>query len=168
MEFKFENFLDIPEVACVYLIKSLRDDRVYVGSTTNAKQRASNHKSQLNCCRHDNQRLQNFKNKYGFDSLVFIVLEQCDKLELLSKEQYYIDNLKPSFNIILEATRGVGSLNTGICNGNSKLTECQVREIRNSNAKGKDLALKYSVSPSQISMVRNYKSYKNVKDELSK
>jgi predicted GIY-YIG superfamily endonuclease len=83
----------------IYLISSLCDKRVYVGSAANFQRRFVQHRSSLLRGLHDNARLQNFVNKYGVESLAFSIAELCEKNELLEREQFYIDLLKPSFNI---------------------------------------------------------------------
>lgn len=52
-----------------------------------------------------------------------------------------------------------GTRNRGERQGISKLTECDVREIRSSADAGKTLAVKFNVSKSRISDIRNGKSW---------
>jgi hypothetical protein len=47
----------------------------------------------------------NFTVKYGFESLIFEVLEYCDVSMLEVIEQKYLDALKPEFNICKKAYR---------------------------------------------------------------
>ncbi len=70
----------------------------YVGSTKDFKGRWRRHKNQLKKGKHPNQILQNACNKYGFNTLEFIIIATCpiDYLEKL--EQYFIDNFKPKYN----------------------------------------------------------------------
>ncbi len=41
--------------------------------------------------------------KYGYGNFSFEILEFCDKKETLIREQYYIDLLKPEYNILKKA-----------------------------------------------------------------
>lgn len=178
MEYRLDSYIEIPKIPCIYGIKSTVDSRLYIGSTTNALFRARGHQSHLKCGRHDNPRLQNFANKYGLSSLTFYIIEVCDIAQLLVREKYYIDTLNPHFNIIRDvmsrgrsaktsekAKQAIGNANRGIKNGNAKLNKYEVLEIRKSKDTCAVLSERYSISASQICMVRNYKSYKDITDE---
>jgi group I intron endonuclease len=41
--------------------------------------------------------------KNGYSNFSFTILEYCDKKDLIKREQYYIDLLKPEYNICLIA-----------------------------------------------------------------
>lgn len=38
--------------------------------------------------------------KYGYSSFKLEILEYCDTNNLLKKEQYYLDYLKPEYNVL--------------------------------------------------------------------
>jgi len=46
--------------------------------------------------------------KYGYSNFRLEILEYCDKKSLISREQYYIDILKPEYNICLKAGSSLG------------------------------------------------------------
>lgn len=92
----------------IYIIKSTINDKCYVGSAVCINRRIRDHKNFLTKNKHYNKKLQNHYNKYGIKSLLFDVLEYCDKLVLISREQYYIDTLKPFFNVCLTAGSTLG------------------------------------------------------------
>lgn len=50
--------------------------------------------------------------KYGYSNFILEILEYCDQDEVLLKEQYYIDNIKPEYNILNEATSSFGYKHT--------------------------------------------------------
>lgn len=76
----------------IYIIKNKQNDKIYIGSATNFKNRLSRHKSDLNQDRHHNIHLQRAWNKHGEDSFEFFMLEKVEKSEdLISREQHYID-----------------------------------------------------------------------------
>ena len=46
--------------------------------------------------------------KYGYFNLE--ILEYCDKISIIEREQYYIDNLKPEYNLCLIAGSSLGRI----------------------------------------------------------
>lgn len=83
----------------IYQIKNKINNKSYIGSSSRLKFRWSRHLTDLKCNIHHSLALQRACNKYGIDSFEFIVLEYCKDDELLQKEQYYLDVLKPEYNI---------------------------------------------------------------------
>jgi group I intron endonuclease len=93
----------------IYKIQSkIKPERVYIGSSVNVRNRRHDHFRELRLGIHKNSRLQKHCNKYGLDDLVFSVLIGCDKQNLLAYEQFYIDALKPYFNISPTAGNTLG------------------------------------------------------------
>lgn len=43
--------------------------------------------------------------KHGYNAFTLDILEYCEKEELITREQYYIDKLSPSYNILKIAVR---------------------------------------------------------------
>jgi group I intron endonuclease len=84
----------------IYKIQSKSmPERTYVGSAINLRDRWWNHIGKLKSNTHGNAKLQNHFNKYGEEDFVFIIIEPCLPEFLTIREQYYIDTLKPFFNI---------------------------------------------------------------------
>jgi group I intron endonuclease len=50
--------------------------------------------------------------KYGYASFSFEILEYCNKNDVLVREQYYLDLLKPEYNILRIAGSSLGYLHT--------------------------------------------------------
>jgi group I intron endonuclease len=46
--------------------------------------------------------------KYGYNKFSLDILEYCDKFNLIEREQYYLDNLKPEYNISKIAGSRIG------------------------------------------------------------
>ena len=70
---------------------------VYVGSSSNIKNRWSDHKSRLRHGKHHSDRLQAAWEKHG-NNLLFEILEICDRNDLECREQYFIETLKAKLN----------------------------------------------------------------------
>ena len=92
----------------IYCLKNTIDNRCYVGSAQKLNYRLWNHKHRLTKGTHANKILQNFVNKYGIDAIYFEILESVDINNLIEREQYYIDTLKPEFNILPKAGSSAG------------------------------------------------------------
>jgi len=78
----------------IYIIKNVNNNKVYVGSSINIKNREYKHFWMLERGSHDNLHLQKSYNKHGKSSFVFEVIEICDIPLLIKKENYYINNFK--------------------------------------------------------------------------
>ena len=78
----------------VYMLYFKNNDKVYIGSSVDIKNRVSTHKSMLKCFCHSNSLLQRDYNVYGEDNLCWKVLEEFREDEdigiLLKKESEYI------------------------------------------------------------------------------
>ena len=87
------------EVTCIYKIVNTTNGKIYVGSAVNFRKRKNLHLKNLRDGNHGNRHLQLAFNKYNLDSFVFEILELCCRENLLEREQYWIDTLKPDYNI---------------------------------------------------------------------
>lgn len=84
----------------IYKIQSKsKPERCYIGSAVNLSNRWSVHQKDLRKNSHASMKLQRHYNKYGFADLDFSIIENCSKNSLIEREQFYIDNLDPFFNI---------------------------------------------------------------------
>jgi group I intron endonuclease len=50
--------------------------------------------------------------KYGYSKFKLEILEYCDPLDVLLREQYYLDLLKPKYNILTVAGSSLGYKHT--------------------------------------------------------
>jgi group I intron endonuclease len=80
----------------IYIIKNTIDNKIYVGSSINIGNREYKHFWMLNKGIHDNKFLQNSFNKFGKENFIFEVVEKCTEVELIDKENFYIDKFKSS------------------------------------------------------------------------
>jgi group I intron endonuclease len=96
-------------VTGIYKITSEITQKFYIGSSITIGKRWTAHLWRLRNQKHGNRYLQNHVNKYGIEDLKFSVLEIIPSNPdghtkeyidaLLEKEKYYIEKLKPEFNI---------------------------------------------------------------------
>lgn len=102
-----------PKKSAIYGILNLLDGKIYIGSAIKINMRLSSHKSKLNKNTHINPHLQRAWNKYSELAFEFIVLEYCDTLNLIEREQYWIDLTKSNdpmfgYNIRKKASSNLG------------------------------------------------------------
>lgn len=82
---------------------------LYIGSAINFSERKIRHKHHLKKQIHKNIHLQRIYNKYGCNSFVFEVIEVVDDFNLLiEREQYYINTLNSTLNILRLAGNCIG------------------------------------------------------------
>ncbi|WP_210143439.1 GIY-YIG nuclease family protein [Staphylococcus sp. GDY8P94P] len=80
----------------VYMIRNKKNNKKYIGSSINILGRFSNHMNR-DSYRYDSEFYRDIRSS-EYTDFDFIVLEECDKDELITKEQYYFDLLKPEYN----------------------------------------------------------------------
>lgn len=94
----------------IYCIKNTANNKIYIGSSTHIYYRLRRHKSDLLRSVHANPILQNAYNKYGADSFIVSIIEECGEDIVLEREQYYINTLSPVYNITKEVINNRPSL----------------------------------------------------------
>lgn len=95
-----------PKLCGIYAIR--KDERFYIGHSSNIRIRWSKHKYLLRKGAHPNPHLQNAWNLYGEEAFEFLVLEECAVELLLEREQYYFDQHLDKYNIALVAGSRLG------------------------------------------------------------
>ena len=91
----------------IYKLYFKESNNFYIGSTTKSfKERFRRHTSDLNANRHCNVMLQQAFLKYGMPYIE--ILEICDSENCIKREQYYMDILKPVYNIAKKAGNTLG------------------------------------------------------------
>jgi len=90
----------------IYKIVNKINNKFYLGSSKNLEKRWIQHKSNLEKDNHINIILQRAWNKYGQNNFEFIILESCEESKLFEREQFYIDTLKPKYNVGLKSIGG--------------------------------------------------------------
>lgn len=155
----------------IYKIINILNNKIYIGYSINIYRRWEDHKRLLKKNTHHSIKLQNAYNKYGVNSFVFEIIEECDKKYIVKREQYYIDlfdSYNNGYNCLPKARSTFGRILTNetrikmsLAQIGKKLTEEQKIKIGISN-KGK----KHS-KESKIKMSLSKKGYK-VSDEAKK
>jgi len=93
----------------IYTIINQVNGKFYVGSAVNFRKRWLLHRSNLNNETHPNRHLQHAWNKYGEENFYFGIIEPVEnKEDLLGREQYWMDLLKPEYNICTTAGSSLG------------------------------------------------------------
>jgi group I intron endonuclease len=82
-------------LSAIYFIENTINDKIYIGSATNLIKRWNMHKHQLRNNKHHSILLQRAWNKYGEEVFEFGILETVDKDNLINREQYFLDLIKP-------------------------------------------------------------------------
>lgn len=132
----------------VYQLVNLINGKSYVGSSVNLYIRLkqySNPNFLAKTIKNSNSAISLAILKYGFTNFGFRVLEltpldslnsKTDKRNLLiSKEQYYMDLIKPEYNILPKAGSPLGTINTEETKKNKSLAQLN----RDTNRRGKTL-----------------------------
>lgn len=90
----------LPATSGVYRITCTANGKFYIGSALSLNKRRREHLHGLRRNKHSNRIMQNAFNKHGETAFVFDVLEIVLVPEMLTaREQYWIDTLKPTFNL---------------------------------------------------------------------
>ncbi|MGR3179409.1 MAG: GIY-YIG nuclease family protein [Candidatus Anammoxibacter sp.] len=110
----------------IYKIKNKVTNDVYIGSAKNFNIRWKEHIKRLKRKNHHSIILQNAWNKYGEQSFDFQIIEYVqDVSKLIDREQYYLDLIKPKYNICKYAYSSLGR----------KPTEETRKKLRENNGK---------------------------------
>lgn len=100
---EIEIIQPLPSKPGVYRILNTETGDMYVGSSVNMLRRRNTHLWHLRRGDHQSPILTAAWEKYGESEFVFEVLEICEKSDLLTREQHYLDTLRPRYNIALVA-----------------------------------------------------------------
>ncbi len=99
----------ISSTSGIYKITCLANKRIYIGSAVNLLKRKRDHFNTLRRNNHCNIHMQRAWNKYSPDVFTFEVLEYVLPMSLTAREQYWLNKLKPGFNILREAGSPLGT-----------------------------------------------------------
>lgn len=116
----------------VYKIVNSVTGDFYIGSSVDFGFRKWSHLNDLRLNKHHSPILQNSYNKHGEDKFKFEILETFSSPEtLIAREQFYIDTLKPRYNISQVAGSTLGLKHSEQARLNmSKAHKCLTKEQR--------------------------------------
>lgn len=92
----------------IYKIINVTNEKFYIGSAKNIEKRWERHRKDLKLNNHQNIHLQRAYNKQWGEGFEFIVLEEREPCKLIECEQFYLDMLKPEYNICKIANSSLG------------------------------------------------------------
>ena len=99
---------DLKEKCGIYMIVNLVNGKKYVGSSVDIYNRLHEHLHNLKNRKAHNVHLQASWDKYGEDKFIYSLLEYCNKSIQFEREQYYIDVLKPEYNLTSNVVANTG------------------------------------------------------------
>jgi group I intron endonuclease len=85
------------KICGIYMIYCKDNESAYVGQSRNLYARLRGHRLELSKKIHKNSILQRTYDKYGPDSFVYLLLEICEKEQLLEREKYLFDLLEDDY-----------------------------------------------------------------------
>lgn len=92
----------------IYRIVNTSNGHQYIGSSVDMRRRWAVHRNALKNNKHHSAHLQNAWNKYRETAFIFEVLEHWEKDVLIGMEQWWINHVKPEYNIRTKAEGGIG------------------------------------------------------------
>lgn len=108
---KLNIFADNRNKIGIYRWVNNLNGKTYIGSSNNLSIRFYTYYS-LSYLAKSNRPVERALLKYGFSKFSLEILEYCSLNDLLKKEQYYLDNLKPEYNIVKTAGSILGYKHT--------------------------------------------------------
>lgn len=110
---KIQIIKEIKGKSGIYRWINNKNGKSYIGSSVNLSARLYRYYSLAHITAQSKHSLKcKSLVKYGYSSFTFEILEYCNKDEVLVREQYYLDLLKPEYNILSVAGSPVGYLHT--------------------------------------------------------
>jgi group I intron endonuclease len=150
------------QISCIYEIVNIKNNERYIGSAKDFNRRRRNHLNLLKKNKHHSNKLQNNYNKYGECNFNFYIIEELlDPINLITREQYYLDLIKPKLNMTL-----IAGLNSSQGLKRSKETCKKISEA----LKGKGLSEyhKKSVSDTLTGKKQSNETKQKRSDEIKK
>lgn len=96
------------EASGIYQIRNTVNGKIYVGSAKCFRKRWAVHMHGFRHSKHPNRYLMRAWGKYGAEAFRFEILETCNLPELIVREQFWIDTLRPSYNLAPKAGNCLG------------------------------------------------------------
>jgi group I intron endonuclease len=126
----------------IYQILNLTNNKKYIGSSANyLSRRKATHLYYLRKNCHPNIYLQRAWNKYGEQNFRFEILEKCEPDKCIEREQYYIDTIKPEYNILPIANSRLGKRHSSLVRKKISLALKGIAKPKRSDNHKKNLSL---------------------------
>lgn len=109
---KLEVLLETRGKSGIYMWRNLDSGKIYVGSAKNLGIRLKGYYNINQLTRVTNMHINRALLKWGYSSFSLSVLEYCSIDVLIQREQYYLDLLKPDYNICITAGSTLGKLHS--------------------------------------------------------
>lgn len=161
----------------VYRITNPVNNEFYIGSASQSfKKRFWNHDRLLRLSKNPCSFLQKAYNKNKHVDFIFEILEVCEKQECIKREQFYLDTLKPKYNLCKIAGSGLGRKASREYmekqfEAQRTFTDEQVIsmfDLYNNGIKVKEIANIINCKPNNVSCVLNFPNkYKFVKEKYN-
>ena len=157
----------------VYEILNKTNGHRYVGSAVAMDKRWAKHKSDLFGNSHHSTYLQNAWNKYGEDAFEFEVLEQWEPEFLVSMEQWWMNMLRPEYNIAPVAGSSLGCKHTDVAKAKMSVAQTgNTKALGNTNVLGykhtKDAKKKISAALKGNTHARGLRGYRQSESHRAK
>lgn len=85
--------------SAVYIIICEPTQKSYIGSSKDVRKRIRSHWGLLRNGKHTNTHIQRAFNMYGEENFIVEILEFCEESLLQDREQFFLNQFKPEFNI---------------------------------------------------------------------
>lgn len=89
----------------IYVLLNLKTNNFYVGSTVNFQRRLAQHLHSFRYGKSCNILMYRDVQKYGIDSMKYLFVQYCNIDELESAENFWMQSLQPTYNIVSTAKR---------------------------------------------------------------
>lgn len=149
---KINIFADNRKKIGVYRWINNLNGNTYIGSSINLSVRFYTYYS-LRYLSKSNRPMERALLKYGFSNFSLEILEYCNSENLLKREQYYLDTLKPEYNIVEIAGSTLGY----------KHSEESLKKMRDYNLSDEVLAKKKLATKNAIAVISIPILVKNIK-----
>ena len=103
--------------------RNLIDSKIYIGSAVDLRKRFSRYFSLQHLSCYSTMYIYKAILKHGHSNFSVEILEYCDPADLLKREQYYIDLLKPEYNILKTAGSRLSVNHTETSNLKNRLSQ---------------------------------------------
>jgi len=123
------------KICGIYKITCSENKKVYIGSSSDIKNRWYRHKHNLKNNRGNPNMLNSYK-KYGIDSFLFEIMEECQVSELIKRETYWADKYKSGGCTLFNCGEFIDNPTRGIKFGEDFRAKISKSLLGNSRTKG--------------------------------